>query len=176
MAVVAELHQKVWELPVRQHNELISLQFTIACHLPQHHFYQLLHGPLDDRPDRQRSLIDRLRPKIQQYIAEEPLSNNSYKSAISIIHQDAVRTAIESNLSKLLIGRPPHIATAEQTLPKMTRTILAQLRTGLSRILGHCMNSIKPTARNYCHDCGHSPYDTYHIFHCLSKPITLTVE
>ena len=94
---IAELHQEARELPVRQHNELISQQFAIACHLPQHHCHQLCHRPPDDRPERRRSLIGRIRPNIQQYFAEDPLSNTSYKSAISSIHQDEVRTAIESS-------------------------------------------------------------------------------
>ena len=34
MADVAELRQEARELPVGQHNELISQQFVIACHLP----------------------------------------------------------------------------------------------------------------------------------------------
>ena len=50
MADVAELHQEARELPVRQHNELISQQFAIACHLPQHPCHQLCHRPPDDRP------------------------------------------------------------------------------------------------------------------------------
>ena len=92
MADVAELHQEAQELPVRQHNELISQQFAIACHLPQHP----CHRPPDDRPERRRSLIGRFKPNIQHYLAEEPLSKSNYMSAISSIHQDAVRTAIES--------------------------------------------------------------------------------
>ena len=94
-ADVAELHQEAQELPVRQHNELISQQFAIACHLPQHPCHQLCHRLPDDRPERRRSLIDRFKPNIQQYLAEEPLSKTSYMSTISSIHQDAVRTAIE---------------------------------------------------------------------------------
>ena len=94
MADVAELHQMARELPVRQHNELISQQFVIACHLPQHPCHQFCHRPPDDRPDRRRSLIGRFMRNIQQCQAEEPLSNISYKSAISSILQDAVRTAI----------------------------------------------------------------------------------
>ena len=132
MADVAELHQEARKLPVRQHSELISQQLTIACHLPRHPCHQLCLRPPDDRPDRRRSLIGRFIPSIQQYLAEEPLSNTSYKSAISSNHQDAVRTAIEDSSSKLLNGRPPTIATAEHTLPRKTRTILAQLRTGHS--------------------------------------------
>ena len=87
-----------------------------------------------DRPDRRRSLIGRFMLSIQQYLAEEPLNDTSYKSAISSIHKDVVGTAIESSSSKLLNGRPPPIPTAEQTLPRKTR--LAQQRTGHSRILG----------------------------------------
>ena len=148
MADVAKLHQEARELPVRQHNEVISQQFTIACHLPQHRSHQLCHRPRDGLPERRRSLIDRFRPNTQQYHAGYPLSNTSYKSAIRSI-QDAVRTAIESSSSKLLNGRPPPNDTAEQTLPRKTRTILAQLRTGHSRILGLYMNRIDPTARNH---------------------------
>ena len=104
------------------------------------------------------------------------ISNTNYKSATSSIQQDVVRTANESSSSKLPIGRPPPIATAEQTLPRKTRTTLAQLRTGHSRILGQYMNRIDPTARNHCHNCGQSPHDTHHLFHCPSKLTTLTVE
>ena len=64
MADVAELHQEARDLPVRQHNELISQQFAIACHLPQHPCHQLCHRPPDDRPGLRRSLIGRLRPDI----------------------------------------------------------------------------------------------------------------
>ena len=149
MADVAEQYQEARQLPVLQHDERISQQFAIACHLPQHPCHQLCHRPPDDRPKQRRSLICRFKPNIQQYLAEEPLSNTSYKSAISSIHLDAVRNTIESSSSRLLNGRPPPIATAEQTLPRKTRTILAQLRTGHSRILDQYMNRIDPTARNH---------------------------
>ena len=176
MADVIEQHQEARELPVRQHNDLISQQFALACRLPQHHCHQLCHRPPDDRPERRRSLIGRFKPNIQQYLAEEPLSNTSYKSAISGIHQDVVKTVIEGSSSKLLNGRPPPIATAEQTLSRKKRIILAQLRTGHSRILGQYMNKIDPTTRNHCHNCGHLPHDTHHRFECASKPTTQTVE
>ena len=170
MADVTELHQEARELPVRQHDELISQQFAIACHLPQHPCHQHCHRPPYDRPERRRSLIGRLRPNIQQNLAEKPLSNTSYKSAISSIHQHVDRTVIESSSSKLLNCRPPPVATAEQTLPRKTRTILAQLRTGHRRILGQYVSRIDPTTRNHCHNCGHSPHDVHHLFDCPSKP------
>ena len=51
MADVAKLHQEARELPVRQHNELISQQFAIACHLPQHPCHQLCHRSPDEQLD-----------------------------------------------------------------------------------------------------------------------------
>ena len=75
IADVAKLHQDARELPVRQHNELISQQFTLACHLPHY----VCHRALDDWPDRQQSLIGQFKPDIQQYLAEEPLNNTRYK-------------------------------------------------------------------------------------------------
>ena len=173
---VAELHQEARELPVHQHNELISQQFAIANHLPQHPCHQLCQRPPDDRPERRRSLIGRFKPNIQQYLADDPLSNTNYESVISSTHQDVVRTVIESSSSKLPNGRPPPIATAEQTLPMKTRTMLAQLHTGHSQIIGQYMNRIDPTPRNHCHNCGNSPHDTHNLFDCPSKPTTLTVE
>ena len=154
----------------------ITSWFTISS--PYHAIYHKIPAisSATDRPDRRQYLIGRFKPNIQQYLAEEPLSNTSYKSAISSIHQDAVRTAIDSSSSKLLNVRPPPIATAEQTLPRKTKTILAQLRTGHSRIIGQYMNRIDPTARNHYHNCGQSPHDTHHLFYCPSKPTTLTVE
>ena len=110
--------------------QLISQQYAIACRLPQNPCHLLCHRPPDDRQERRRSLICRFKPHIQQYLIEEPLNITSYKSAISSILQDAVRTAIESSSSKLLNGRTPPIATAEQTQPRNTRTRLTQLRTG----------------------------------------------
>ena len=97
IADVAEPDQEARDLPVRQNKELISQQFAIACHLPQLPCHQLCHRPPDNRPDRRRSRFGRYKPSILQYLAEELLSNTSYKLAISSIHQDAFRTAIESS-------------------------------------------------------------------------------
>ena len=66
IAVVAELHLESMELPVRQNNELISQQFAMSFHLPQHPCHQLCHKPPDERPERRQSLIGRSRPNIQQ--------------------------------------------------------------------------------------------------------------
>ena len=81
MADVTELDQETRELSVRLHNELISQQFAIACHLPQHPCHQLCYRPPDDRPERRRYLIGRFRPNIQQYLAEETPATSRQSAA-----------------------------------------------------------------------------------------------
>ena len=83
MADIAELHQEARELPVRQHKELISQQFVLACHLPQHPCHQLCHRPPDERPERQRSLIGRLKPNIPRLRATQQHQLTSRQSAAS---------------------------------------------------------------------------------------------
>ena len=167
MAGVAELHQEAQELRIHQNSELISQQFAIACHLPQHPCQQLCHRPTDDRLCRRRSLVGRSKNNIQQYFAQDPLNNTRYKSAFDCIHQDAVRTAIECSSSKLLNGRQPFNAITEQTLPRKTRTVLVQLCSVHSHILGQYMNRIDSTAHNHCRGCAHSSHDTHHPCVCL---------
>ena len=148
----------------------------MACHLPQHPFHQLCHRPPDDRPELRRSLIGRVRPNIQQYLAEVPLSHTRFKSEISCIHEVADRTSIESSSTIPFNVRSPPIATDEQTLSMRTRTIPAQLRTGHSRILGQYMKGIDQAALSQFQDCIHSPHFIHHLFNCPSKSTTLTVE
>ena len=83
---------------------------------------------------------------------------------------------LKASHQSCLMATNGRIATAEQTLPRKTRTMLPQLRTGHSRMFGQYMKRIDPTTHNHCHDCGHSPNDIHHLFDCLSKPTTLTVE
>ena len=65
------------KLPVRLHNEPISKQFALACHLPQHPCHHLSHRPSDDRPDRRQSLIGQLK----QTSSNKSLNRNSAKQA-----------------------------------------------------------------------------------------------
>ena len=90
----AELHQEARELPVRQHNKLISQLFAIECH-------HLCHRPPDDRTERRRSLMGRSKSNIQQYHAEEPLSNTTPKShsaTPATSRQSAASTKMRSEL------------------------------------------------------------------------------
>ena len=92
MADVAELHQEARELPVRQHNELISQQFAIACHLPQHPCHQLCRRTPDDRPELRRSLIGRFKPNIHQFLEK------SHSATPATCRQSAASTKMRSEL------------------------------------------------------------------------------
>ena len=67
-----------------------------------------------------------------------------------------------------LASRPaplPDISAEEKKLPKKTRTTLAQLRSGFSRMLNNYINSIDPNINDQCPD--HMTRNT-----CLRVPAT----
>ena len=126
MADIAELHQEARELPFRQHNELISQLFTIACHLQQHPCHQLYHRPPDDRPERRRFLID---------LKSSNTSLKRHSATPATSRQSAASTNMWSELSLIaahqncLMADRRQLPQPNRHWPRKTRTILAQLRT-----------------------------------------------
>ena len=76
--------------------------------------------------------------------------------------------------NKLLNDIPPPIADEERNLALETRTKLAKLRAGYSRMLNSYQNRLDPNVKDECPDCKESPHDTLHLFNC-KKPTSLDV-
>ena len=74
-----------------------------------------------------------------------------------------------------MISKPPPMAEEERKLGRETRTKLAQLRAGYSRMLCSYLSRIDQSVKDECPDCGESPHDTRHLFKCKMKPTTLDV-
>ena len=92
MADVGELYQEAWELRVRLHDELISQQCVLVLHLSQHPSHQLSYTPPNDRPDRRRSLIDRLN------LASSNTSPTSHSTTRAKSRLSAASTKMRSEL------------------------------------------------------------------------------
>uniref|UniRef100_A0A8D8YVW9 Uncharacterized protein n=1 Tax=Cacopsylla melanoneura TaxID=428564 RepID=A0A8D8YVW9_9HEMI len=91
------------------------------------------------------------------------------------VHTRIVENTIRSYTpNRVLNAKPPDIARAEQKLPRCTRTILAQLRSGWSKHLNTYMHRIDPAIEDKCPKCEGSPHDTPHLFNCPSDPTPLT--
>ena len=79
--------------------------------------------------------------------------------------------------NKILKTKAPEIDRSEDTLPRSTRVLLAQLRAGKSPFLLAWKHKINPTKYNspLCPLCGMSEHNTEHIFNCTHIATTLEV-
>lgn len=106
----------------------------------------------------------------------DSLDEASYRAGLRDIHRDTVNVATNSyRMNIVLGGRPPPIADQEErTLPRGTRVILAQLRSGWCSRLNSYWSRIEPTIPNTCPACQRGPHDVNHLFDCRANPTRLT--
>ena len=85
----------------------------------------------------------------------------SYKYGLKNLHPSAAICIIESYAPKIVDGAPPAIASEEKQLPRATRTIFAQFRSGYWKILRNYQAKINPELDDDSYpDCNVSPHDT----------------
>ena len=65
------------------------------------------------------------------------------------------------------------LGKTERRLPRVTRTILFQLRSGRSNSLNSYRARIIPGTPNSCSSCNQALYDTTNFFNCPTKPTLL---
>jgi len=168
------LHDETGMLYARQHNLLLTQQFVLLCHKPDHPLNRIITAPLPHRAIRQdcRRQIE----PIADLIPNDWGDPNALKTALNILHQRIVSTSL-SHMSnnRVLNCRPPPIDNSEKSLPRETRTTLAQLRSGWSVTLMSYNARINIGTSDACPVCQNSPHDTPHLFNCPSNPTNLTV-
>lgn len=169
------LHEETKILPVKAHNTMLSRQYLITCYQADHPCNSLVTREPPPRKIRRTIQCE------NEYVAEllpAPNINIDKTTAKSIskeIHTRVVETTLSAYQSNRVLGaKPPEVSPVEQKLPRSTRTVLAQLRSGWSKHLNIYMNRIDPTIDNKCPECGGSPHDTSHLFTCPANPTPLT--
>ena len=97
------------------------------------------------------------------------------RTNLSSIHTQIVADYLTNRKhNKITNTTPLTIHKSEKSLPRRTRTRLAQLRTGKSPILQAYLHNIHPELHTpQCPLCGHNTHDTQHIFHCTNIPTRL---
>ena len=101
------------------------------------------------------------------------------KEGLKTLHTTSVRETIANqNQNKVLQEPAPAVNTNEKSLPRRTRTILAQLRSGYSTHLESYLHRINRTGHpsDICPQCGQEPQTTAHLFNCSANPTTLTTR
>ena len=152
---------------MRSSNELLRKQFLIACDLPSHPNHHIVMN--NPTPRRIRHDFTSYNTDTTQLILLI-VDLQSVRKAQRYLHQTTVTTTMdEFSHYRVINWNPPPIAENERQLPKVTRTILAQLSSGWANILNRYRTRITPrTLRS--HAIKH--YMT-HLFSCPSKPTTL---
>ena len=173
MSSITHLHAESKIMPVKEHNEMLSQQFLLSTLKPSHPN----NRPLDHAPERlmSHSLNTKFADSIRPLAPDGAIDDQSYKEGLKKIHTNCVTNVIRQENDNRVLGAPaPRISSMEKTLPRRTRTILSQLRSGFSTHLNHYLNRINPNMYpDRCPDCGQGPHDTQHLFNCPAKPTSL---
>ncbi|KAI8126624.1 hypothetical protein CVS40_3402 [Lucilia cuprina] len=147
---------------------MLTKQFLLGCHRRSHPNFYITQ--LDTPPRHVRKDLRMYEEHICRYV-RHPLDQSSYSAALNDIHRDAINSAVAGcRMNFVLGGRPPPIADTEENLPRKTKVVLAQLRSGWSNRLNAYWSRIDRAVPNECPACGLGPHDTYHIFNCSAYP------
>ena len=172
MSNIDHLHDETKVMKVRDHCEMISKQFLLATQKPDHPNHTDLSRPPPLRHMKQ-SLSSKFGNEIKT-IARN-LTEGNYKQTLKFIHTKSVKEALSRyDNNKVLQTRPPEINGSEKSLPRTTRSTLAQLRSGYSSYLNSYKSRIDRSVIDKCPHCDNS-HTTAHLFNCPGNPTDLTV-
>jgi hypothetical protein len=114
--------------------------------------------------------------KIQHPLQDGVILGINYNKVIEAIHVDKVAAAISSLPPNKVLGYPPpEINASEESLPRVHRTTLFQLRSLYCIHLKTYLHSIGRSDIPDCPECGLAPHTTNHLFDCPSFPTDLVV-
>ena len=175
MTGIDHLHSEAKCMPVKDHNHMLSKQFLLSTLRPTH----VNHADINMVPPRlmKETLTSKFATVLRPYLQGDVIADDlNYKEGLKSIHTDSVRDVIERQEPNKVLRTPaPTISPSEKTLPRRTRVLLAQLRSGYSSILNSYLARINPLEHaDRCPNCDESPHDTTHLFNCPSNPTSLT--
>jgi len=104
------------------------------------------------------------------------LNPSQYPAARRGLRAAAVKDYLEHRPpSKLLLAQPPDVDPSETLLPRVSRTTLAQLRSGYCSRLASYRHSVGWSDTDLCPDCQAAPQTSHHLFNCPEHPTDLSV-
>ena len=174
MTAVSHLQAETKTMGVKDHCEMLSQQFLLATTLPSHPN----HSDLEAAPERlmKPTLRSKFAGAVKPLTAGGVSDPASYKQGLKSLHTSCVASTIRTQSDNKVLQAPaPAIDKTEATLPRQTRTTLAQLRSGYSTHLNSFLNRIDPTSHpsDLCPKCNLAPHTTSHLFNCTANPTNL---
>jgi len=165
------LHDETETLPTNQHIQLHSSLYRQRAQHPSHPSYKFTTLPPSDRLLKQTTFNNKnFTTCIPTDITVE---HSTISTNCSTIHSSIVQTYLSSRkVNSTLTQLPPSISKTELSLPRNTRCLLAQLRSGKSNFLLSYRHLIRPTdyPSPTCPVCLIANHDTNHLFNCPSIP------
>ncbi len=171
MASQQHLHREAKILPLKDHCRMITNQFLLTNHLPDHPGFKLTEAPLPPRSLKQT--IQHRRKDIAHLL---PVNKDDIKAKMKSIHTSEVQKALaQYPPNKVLQRNPPEVNKEETSLTRITRSRLSQLRSGYSRLLNSYLHRIEEKPDDSCPLCNQSAHTTTHLFECPNNPTNLDV-
>ena len=150
---------------------MICAQFLASCLRPLHPSYPIVTADSGPR-NKKETLQSRCLPDVAGHMGGGVIQD--VKAACSAIHSTAVRRSIEAReINQVLGGPAPAINPEEKELPRVTRRILAQMRSGYCSSLEdyRCRVGLSPTS--VCPCCREEEHTVQHVFDCPDHPTPL---
>ena len=175
---IDHLHSETQIIPVGRHLHMLSAQYLARALNPSHPSHHLVVTP---PPPGQRKLKETLRSKcidsVRPFLQDGVVGAGRVREALREIHTGAVSDAISSYSPNRVLGvAPPDIDGSEAELPRLTRCVLSQLRSGHCARLNTFKFKIGSSITDLCPDCDAAAHDTGHLFACPANPTALTVR
>jgi len=172
---IDHLHAEAKIMPVKDHCEMLSQQFLLNSTKPNHPNHIDIMAPAPTRIMKE-ALLTRFGGDVRPLAPQGVIDELNYKEGLKTIHTKSVEETIRRQGPNPVLGIPaPKINDSEKTLPRKTRSTLAQLRSGHSTFLNNFLAKINPTKYvDSCPKCGQSPHNTPHLFNCPADPTSFT--
>ena len=105
------------------------------------------------------------------------MSSANYKHAKVAIHTNLVQRSIRrSHPNRVLGTKTPPVHKSEISLPRKTRSTMAQLRSGHCARLRDYQFRLGKSPNDVCPNCDIFTQDVPHVFDCPARPTTLTTQ
>ena len=157
------LHAECKQMPVKEHCQMLSKQFLLSTTQPTHPNHSDLHNMPDPKHKKRETLKIRYAADILPLTADGITDPINLKEGLKTLHTTSVRETIANqNHNKVLQEPAPAVNSNEKSLPRRTRTILAQLRSGYSTHLESYLHRINRTGHpsDIYPQCGQEPQTT----------------
>ena len=171
------IHEETLILPIQEHLKLHASLLHQKSQHPVHPLHKLTQQQPPDR-NMKESIFRQGNTHIT-HIQTDPatVSEDTIKQNITTLHTSSVQKYLSSRQNNKIINQiAPGINKTEETLPRQTRRMLAQLRTGKCPLLQAYKHKIDPLTNTspLCPLCKNTEHTTQHLFNCTHIHTHLT--